>query len=199
MPIVAMVVCYAGDIETGEKVIHPLRQFGKPVLDLIQPKPYVAHQQLFDAALPHGRHYYWKSWKLPPLSDEVIDLIVEHGLAITSGFSTVPLFSLGGVVGQVGDDVTAYAGRGAAHDINFVAAWEPDDPEPERHIEWARRFWSALEPFATGVYVNFMSDEPQDRVAAAYGQERYARLVALKNQYDPTNFFRLNQNIKPSA
>ena len=196
-PVVAMVICYAGNVEDGEKVIRPLRQFGKPALDAITPKPYAAHQQMFDAALPHGRHYYWKSWRLPPLSDEMIDLTVEHASKITSKFSTIPVFTLGGAVGRVREDETAYTGRKAAHDINIVAAWEPNDPEPQRHIEWVRRFWSALEPHAAGVYVNFMSDEPQQHVAAAYGKEKYARLVALKNKFDPKNFFRLNQNIAP--
>jgi len=183
-PVVAMVICYAGDVEECEKVIRPLRQYGKPALDAITPKPYSAHQQMFDAALPHGRHYYWKSWRLPPLADPMIDLIVEHSSNITSKFSTIPVFTLGGPVARVREDETAYTGRQAAHDIN---------------IEWVRSFWSALEPHAAGVYVNFMSDEPQQRVAAAYGQEKYARLMALKNKFNPTNFFSLNQNIKPQA
>lgn len=197
-PIVAMVVCYTGDLEEGERVLRPLREFKKPALDIIMPKPYLAHQTMFDAALPHGRHYYWKAWKLPSLSDAIIELVVEHASKITSKWSTVPLFTQGGAVSRIGEDETAYAGRWAAHDINIVAAWEPDDPEPERHISWVREFWSALEPHAAGMYVNFMSDESQQRVAAAYGPEKYARLVALKNRFDPTNFFRLNQNIEPS-
>jgi FAD/FMN-containing dehydrogenase len=198
-PIVAFVVCYAGDIEEGEQVIRPLRQFGRPVLDIIASKPYIAHQKMLDPAFPHGRHYYWKSWKLPPLSDEMIALIVEHGSNITSKFSTVPLLTLGGAVARVAEAKTAYSGRDAAHNITIAAAWEPDDPKSDRHIEWVRNFWSALEPHAAGVYVNFMADEPQQDVAVAYGQEKYARLVALKNRYDPTNFLRLNQNIRPTV
>lgn len=198
-PIVALVVCYAGAVEEGEEALRPLREFRRPALDTVAPKPYVAHQAMFDAALPHGRHYYWKSWKLPPLSDEIIDVISEHASRVTSPFSTVPIFTQGGAVLRLDDDATAYAGRSAAHDINIVAAWEPGDPEPERHIQWVRDFWAALEPFGAGVYVNFLSDEPQTAVEAAYGAEKYARLVALKSKYDPTNFFRLNANIPPNG
>ena len=109
-----------------------------------------------------------------------------------------PIFSLGGAVARVAEEETAFTGRGAAHDINIVAAWQPDDREPERHIEWVRRFWSALEPHGEGVYVNFMSDEPGDALALAYGPKKYERLRALKRTYDPTNFFRFNQNISPA-
>jgi FAD/FMN-containing dehydrogenase len=105
---------------------------------------------------------------------------------------------LGGVVARVDDDATAFTGRGAAHDINFVASWLPDDPEPERHKAWARTAWDAMRPHAQGVYVNFMSDEPASHVQIAYGESKYARLVALKNKYDPTNVFRFNQNIAPA-
>jgi FAD/FMN-containing dehydrogenase len=197
-PIVALVVCYAGAIDEGERALRPLREFGSPAFDAIAPTPYVAHQKMFDPAFPHGRHYYWKSRKLGPLSDAAIELVVEHASAITSPVSAVPIFSLGGSVARVAEEETAFTGRGAAHDINIVAAWQPDDPEPERHIEWVRRFWSALEPHSEGVYVNFMSDEPGDALALAYGPKKYERLRALKRTYDPTNFFRFNQNISPA-
>jgi FAD/FMN-containing dehydrogenase len=105
---------------------------------------------------------------------------------------------LGGAVARVKEDATAFTGRSAAHDINFVASWLPDDPEPERHKAWARAAWQALRPFAHGVYVNFMSDEPTPHMQVAYGERGYARLAALKNTYDPANVFRFNQNIAPS-
>ena len=198
-PVVAMIVVYAGDVAEGEQVLRPLLEFKKPIVNTVAAKPYLAHQEMLDAALPHGRHYYWKSWKLPPLNDELIDLLIDQASKITSPWSTVALFVQGGAVTRVPDDATAYAGRSAVHDINIVAAWAPDEPDPDRHIEWVREFWRVLEPHAQGVYVNFMSDESQSSVAAAYGKEKYARLVALKDRYDPTNFFRLNQNIKPSG
>ena len=198
-PIVALIICYAGPVDAGKQVLRPLLEFKEAAVNAVAPKPYLAHQAMFDAALPHGRHYYWKSWKLPPLTDELIKVIVEQAEKITSPFSTVPIFTQGGAVSRVPDDSTAYAGRHAAHDINIVAAWEPDDPEPERHISWVRDFWEALTPYSQGVYVNFLADEPQSAVEAAYGSKKYPRLVALKNKYDPTNFFCLNQNIKPTG
>ena len=197
-PIVALIVCYAGPVQEGEGVLRPLREFGAPELDNIGPKPYVAHQAIFDPAYPHGRSYYWKAWRLPPLTEGAIDIIVEQAAAITSPLSAIPIFTLGGAVARVEDDATAFTGRGAAHDINFVASWLPDDPEPERHKAWARAAWEAMRPFARGVYVNFMSDEPMHDVHVAYGGRTYARLAALKSTYDPSNVFRFNQNIAPS-
>lgn len=197
-PIVALIVCYAGPVEEGEKVLRPLRQFKTPVLDTVGPKPYATHQAMFDPAYPHGRGYYWKSWKLPPLSDAAIDVIVEQAIAITSPLSAIPIFTLGGAVARVDDDATAFTGRSAAHDINLVASWLPDDPEPERHKAWARTAWEAIRPFARGVYVNFLSDEPAAHLKLAYGERKYDRLAELKSKYDPSNVFRFNQNIAPS-
>ena len=197
-PVVALIVCYAGPIHEGEAVLRRLREFKAPALDSIGPKPYVAHQAIFDPAYPHGRHYYWKARKLPPLTDAAIDVIVDQAAAITSPYSAIPLFTLGGAVARVDDDATAFTGRSAAHDINFVASWLPDDPDPERHKAWARTSWEAMRPFGHGVYVNFMSDEPAPQVRIAYGDGKYARLAALKSKYDPSNVFRFNQNIAPA-
>lgn len=199
-PVVAALLCYAGPIEEGEEAFRPVREFGSPAVDGVMPKPYVAHQKMLDPAAPHGLHYYWKSHKLPALSDEMIDVIVEHSSAITSPLTTVPLFCFGGAVGRVPDDATAFPHRDAAHDINIVGAWQPDDADPDRHVEWVRRFYGALEPHSMGVYVNFTSDDPGDRVReGAYGSEKWARLVSLKSKYDPTNFFRFNANIPPNG
>jgi FAD/FMN-containing dehydrogenase len=196
-PVVAVIVCYAGDVARGEELLAPLRRFGSPIVDAVAPRPYVELQQLFNPAVPHGWHYYWKSWELPPLEDEAIDTIVEQAGKITSDRSYIIVFQLGGAVARGPD--TAFAQRDAAHDVNINAAWLPDDPEPERHVAWARGCFDALEPLAGGrAYVNFLGDEGADRVRAAYGEERYARLVALKRTYDPTNVFRLNQNIDPA-
>jgi FAD/FMN-containing dehydrogenase len=197
-PIVALIVCHAGPVHDGAEALRPLREFKAPTLDTVGPKPYVAHQAMFDPAYPHGRHYYWKAWKLPPLTDSAIDVIVEHAAAITSPLSAIPIFTLGGAVARSDDDATAFTGRSAAHDINFVASWLPDDPEPECHKAWARAAWEATRPFAHGVYVNFMSDEPAPHVRVAYGDRKYARLAALKSKYDPSNAFRFNQNIPPA-
>ena len=197
-PIVSLIVSYMGPIDEGLEMLRPLRRFKNPAVDAVGPKPYRAHQAMFDAAYPHGRHYYWKAWKLPPLTDDAIDVIVEQASAITSPYSAIPIFALGGAVARVDDHATAFTGRSAAHDINFVASWLPDDPDPERHRAWARRSWEAMRPHGHGVYVNFMSDEPAAQVKASYGAGKYARLAALKAKYDPSNCFRFNQNIVPA-
>ena len=196
-PIVALVVCYAGPVEEGREVLRPLREFKSPAVDAVGPKPYVAHQAMFDAAYPHGRHYYWKAWKLPPFTDAAIDVIVDCASSITSALSAIPIFTLGGAVSRVDDHATAFTGRSAAHDVNFVASWLPDDPDAAHHKAWARSCWEALRPFGHGVYVNFMADEPLSHVKVAYGDGKYARLAELKAKYDPANVFRSNQNITP--
>lgn len=199
-PIVALIVTYAGPVAEGERVLRPLREIGTPAFDTIAPKPYVAHQKLFDPALPHGRHYYWKSHKLGPLTDAVIDIIVEHSATITSPLSTVPLFCFGGAMARVPEDATAFTNRDAAHDINIAASWLPEDVgDADRHIDWVRRFFTALEPHSRGVYVNFTSDDAGERVRTAYSAAQWSRLTALKAAYDPTNFFRLNANIPSGA
>jgi hypothetical protein len=198
-PIVALVACYTGPIADAEPALRPLREFGPPILDTIAPKPYLAHQQMFDPALPHGRGYYWRARRLPPLTDDIIEVIAKHAAMVTSPFATIPIFTLGGAVARVDDDETAYPNRDAAHDINILTAWQPGDPDRDRHIEWVRTFWTALEDASQGVYPNFLSDEPRERVMAAYGPTRYARLVTLKQRYDPDNVLRFNQNIQPGG
>jgi FAD/FMN-containing dehydrogenase len=196
-PIVGIIVCYAGAIKQGEKEFQALRRFKTPVLDAITPKPYLAHQAMFDAAFPHGRGYYWKSCELPVLSDAMIETLIRQSAKITSPYSAMPIFTKGGAVARVAENATAYSYRAAQHNLNIVGAWEIADPEPERHIAWVRETWQAMQPFATGAYVNFMSDEPAESVQAAYGPDKYERLVALKRRYDPENIFRHNQNIVP--
>ncbi len=198
-PIVALVATYAGPIDKGEEILAPVRALGTPAVSAIVPKPYVAHQKMFDAALPHGRHYYWKSHKLGPLDDATIDVLVEHCEQITSPLSTVPIFSLGGAVARVPEDATAFPYRDAAHDINIVGSWLPADVgEADRHIDWVRRLFGALEPHSRGVYVNFTSDDAGTRVRSAYSDNQWRRLTELKERYDPDNFFRMNANIPPN-
>jgi FAD/FMN-containing dehydrogenase len=199
-PIVGLIPTYAGPVEEGEAAFRARRELPPPSVDTFVPKPYVAHQKMLDPTAPHGRHYYWKSHTLGPLTDEMIDLVLEHAAGITSPLSTVPIFTLGGAVARVPEDATAFPNRDAAHDINIVASWLPDDPEPDRHIEWVRSFFGALEPHSKGVYVNFTSDDAAERTrSAAYSPEQWTRLVSLKAKYDPTNFFRMNANIPPDG
>jgi FAD binding domain/Berberine and berberine like len=188
--------CYAGPAEKGEEVVRPLRQFGNPVLDLCKPKPYLAHQAMFDATFPHGWWYYFRSCDVAELSDDVIDVMVEHGSRIVSPITSVALWQMGGAVRRVGESETAFNNRDAAFTFNINGNSETAEGfEAER--EWARTYWSALEPHRTSVYVNFLMDQGEDAIRHAYGPDKYDRLKALKRRYDPGNFFRLNQNIPP--
>jgi FAD/FMN-containing dehydrogenase len=197
-PIVIVGACYAGSPEEGIEVVRPLKEFGNPIVDLLEPKPYTALQAMFDPSVPHGWHYYWKSVELPPLTDDAVETLVEHASALTSPKSYCIVFQLGGALGRVAEGQTAFSQRGAAHHVNICAVWTEDDPEAERHVAWARDFFSAMQPHAgERVYLNFLGDEGADRVRQAYGERQYDRLAALKRAYDPTNFFRLNQNIEP--
>jgi hypothetical protein len=196
-PVVAIVCCYAGSVEEGEEVVAPLKAFGSPVLDLCEPKPFLEHQAMFDPSYPHGQWYYMRSCDVGELTDEVIDITVEHAKRIRSPLTAFPIWQMGGAISRVGEDETAFSGRGAGHTFNITAATAgPDGFDEER--EWVRDFWSALEPHHTsGVYVNFLMNEGEDRVREAYGTKKYDRLKALKRRYDPDNLFRLNQNIPP--
>jgi FAD/FMN-containing dehydrogenase len=198
-PVVGVAVCHTGPLEEGARLVQPLKDFGRPLADLIGAKPYTAHQTLFDAGQQPGPHYYWKSEYLPGLSDEAINTAIGHAANITSPLTGILIFQLGGAASRVDPDATAAAHREAAFVLNINTSWR-EPAETDRHVGWARNFWKAMRPFSTGgVYVNFLSaDEGQDRVRAAYGSAKYERLVALKRKYDPTNFFQINQNINPA-
>jgi FAD/FMN-containing dehydrogenase len=194
--VVAVVACYAGPVEDGERVVRPLKEFGSPVLDLCRPKPFLEHQRMFDPSYPHGWSYYVRSCDVAALDDDVIDIVVEHGSRITSPVTSVALWQMGGAVGRIDDGATAFNGRQAGFTFNINGNSKTADGfDAER--QWARDYWSALAPHHTSVYVNFLMEEGEERVRQAYGAGKYDRLKALKRKYDPTNFFTLNQNIKP--
>ncbi len=196
-PVLAVIICYAGAIEEGESIIQYLKKSRPPEVDLVGPKPYVALQSMLDAANPPGWQNYWKSENLKGLGDEVIDILVEYAAKRPSPMSKMIIAHLLGAVNRVSDDETPYSHRDAPFVINIHSIWS-DTAKNEENIKWARDLWDAIRPFAAGgVYVNFLMNEGVERVMAAYGKEKYRRLVALKNKYDPTNFFSLNQNIKP--
>ncbi|MGW9630243.1 FAD-binding oxidoreductase [Agromyces sp. NPDC055520] len=194
--IVGVICCYTGPVEEGERVVRPLKRFGSPVLDLCEPKPFLEHQSMFDPSFPPGRWYYFRSCDVAELSDEVIDITVEHTRRIQSPLTSFPIWQMGGAVARVGEDDTAFNGRSVGHTFNINAATQGAEGfDAER--EWVRDFWSALKPFHTSVYVNFLMEEGEQRIREAYGSEKYDRLKALKRTYDPGNLFRLNQNIPP--
>lgn len=198
VPLVALILCYCGDLAEGERIVEPLRRFGTPVADLIQPMPYTAQQSLFDAGVPAGQHSYWKDGQLSTLSDEAIDTIVAHCERTTSPRTVTLIEHHHGAMCRVAPDATAFPHRDTPYELVILSLWT-DPAETERHIGWTRGFFGAMQPFfRSGVYVNALADDESDRVREAYGAS-YGRLVALKNLYDPTNFFRMNHNIAPEA
>ncbi|PAZ15901.1 FAD-linked oxidase [Streptomyces sp. SA15] len=196
--VAALGVCHCGSVEDAEAAVSPLRAFGPPLADVIQPTPYTAVQTMFDARFPHGRHNYWKSSYLRELTDEAIDVLVDHVARTPSAETTSYVWHLGGAYTRPPEN-TAFGHRDVLFDFAALAGWlEPD--RADEHIGWTRDFWSAMRPHATsGVYVNNLGAEGDDRARAAYQPEIYNRLARLKRKYDPDNFFRLNQNIRPPA
>jgi FAD/FMN-containing dehydrogenase len=195
--IIGIAACYVGPVEQGEEVIRPLKEFGPPVMDMMGPLPYTALQQANDPAAPAGLQNYWKAAFLQELSDESIDAMIGYATNATSPLSMIHLHQLGGAMNRVAADATPFGHRDSGFVVNIIGTWsEPGDNE--RHIDWARGLFAALQPYAHGAYINFLGDEGQERVRSAYGPN-YERLVALKNKYDPTNLFRLNQNIPPAS
>ena len=197
-PVVLVGTCYAGSVQDAGDVMRPLRAFGRPLLDLIAPTPYVEHQSAIDATVLHGWMYYWKSTHLPELSDALVDVIAEHAFAASSPRSYVAMFHLGGAVSRVPGAATAFGNRQASHAVTLDGVWRPGDAYADEDIAWAKQFFAALENYREGVYVNFLgADEDPDRVRDAYGNDVYDRLVEIKAEYDPENVFHLNQNIRP--
>jgi FAD/FMN-containing dehydrogenase len=197
--VLVLIACYAGDLDEGERVLAPLRRAITPAADLVKRKPYVAHQSMFDAGVPPGWGYYWKSHYLPPLTDDAVDVIVRFGWQMTSPTAFSLAFHLGGAIADRPADFSAASGRDAAHALNINASWTDGGPE-HPDIAWCREYAAAMQPHATGgVYVNFLhNDEGEARVRAAYGPH-YDRLAEIKARFDPDNVFHSNQNIRPAG
>jgi FAD/FMN-containing dehydrogenase len=193
--VIAVVACYAGPVEAGARALRPLKSFGKPLLDLCGPKPYLVHQSMFDPGYPHGWWYYVRSCDVAELNDDLIDIVAEHGRRIVSPITGMALWQMGGAVARIGQNETAFHGRSAGFTFNINGNSQTADGfDAER--DWARAYWSALSPYHTGVYVNFLMEEGQERIRQSYGAAKYDQLKRLKRKYDPDNFFRLNQNIQ---
>jgi FAD/FMN-containing dehydrogenase len=200
-PAIAVVCCYAGTVDDGERAVRALRQFGTPLVDLLAPTPYVEHQSAIDETVQHGWHYYWKSTNLSELSDDTIGVIADHAYTASSPRSYAAMFHLGGAVGRVPHDATGYAARDVPHNIVIEGVWLPDESGECAAAEtaWARRFLDALQPHRAGsVYVNFLDADDASRVREAYGDQNYRRLAEVKAKYDPDNVFHHNRNIQPS-
>jgi FAD/FMN-containing dehydrogenase len=197
-PALAIIVCYCGSTETGEKLLRPLRHFGPLIADTVAPSPYARIQNLLTEVLAPGFLHYWKSGFFSSFSDDAIEKLVDFfAAAVPSPFAAIAIEHLGGAVGRVAGHETAFSHRRAQHSCLVLRAWR--EPAASRdNIAWARACYGVVEPFLEqGVYVNYLGDEGENRVRAAYGVN-YERLAALKQKYDPTNVFRGNQNIRPA-
>jgi FAD/FMN-containing dehydrogenase len=179
-------------------VLGPLRRFDAPLADLVAAMPYTALQTASDASYPDGQRNYWKSHYVNAITDEMIARLMEHGPQMPSPLSSFYFQHLGGAIRRPGPDAAAFGHRDAEFDFTILTVWR-DSAEDADQIAWARDFHAAMQPYATGVYVNNLGVEGSDRVRAAYAAATYARLVALKDRYDPENVFRLNQNVAPSG
>ena len=193
-----IVWCYTGPGEQAGTAFEEVRSFKAPLLDLVGPLPYPVVQSMFDPIYPPGLQWYWKADFVNELSDEAIDLYVKYGSILPSMQSTVHLYPINGAAHRVGRSDTAFSFREATW-AQVIVGVDPDPTNKDRITAWAREHWDALHPFsAGGAYVNFMMEEGGERIRATY-RDNYERLVAVKNIYDPTNLFRVNQNIKPTG
>jgi FAD/FMN-containing dehydrogenase len=197
-PIVAILACYSGDSAAGEKLVAPIKSFSTPIGDVLVRRPYTQIQSLLDATQPKGRRYYWKSEYLPTIEPGLCAKFMDHAAKIPSPHSAVILFHIGGALNHLPDDHSPVGNRNARYVLNIAGSWEKADQD-ERNIAWARDAWSDLKLFSTGgTYINFLTeDEGPERTEAAIGKG-LERLAAVKTQWDPTNMFRTNRNIKPT-
>jgi FAD/FMN-containing dehydrogenase len=199
-PYVAIGGACSGDVEVGKRVIQPLRELGDPIADFSEPMPYVQAQMLLDEDYPDGWFYYWKSLELDRVGDEVIDRVIEHATAAPSDHSTVDVWYHGGAMGRVPPEATAFGDRPEIL-LGYEANFEARDAA-DANVAWVRDSIDELKPYSSGgAYLNFPGffEEGDALLRASYGDANYERLVALKTEYDPTNLFRLNGNIRPSS
>lgn len=192
--------CWSGPVEEGERLLQPLRAYGPPITDQVAPMPYSALQSIVENFNPRGMRNYWKTHYLKDLPDEAIRTMVELYKSVPAPYTHIVVYSIGGgAVSRVGNDETAVSYREMRYALVVIGMWE-NPGDDERNIRWVRDVWEAMKPFAAGgYYVNYDSDAEIDKVKSAYGARKYERLAAIKKKYDPTNFFRLNQNIKPAG
>ena len=195
--VVALVAASTGPVDEGESLIRAVREVAEPIADLLGPMPYPALQTLLDPLWQKGIHSYFKATNLARLDDELIDRLCKVHQAAPGPQCEIHVHQMGGAVGRVAEGATAFSERSMPFVLNAVTGWH-DAGAATAHTEWARAVVDAAAAESTGrAYVNFLADA--DAARSAYGADTYRRLVSLKNEYDPTNVFRLNQNIKPGA
>jgi len=197
--VCALISCYNGQKEKGEWAMQPIRKdLPPPILDAMGMMPFPALQSLFDPLLPPGLQWYWKADFVQELPDKAIDIHLKYGLKTPSALSLMHLYPIDGAVHRVDSNATAWSYRDVTWSMS-ICGIDPDSANADRITSWAKNYWRELQPFtAGGAYVNFMMEEGQERVQATY-RDNYDRLASVKKKYDPTNFFRVNQNIRPAA
>lgn len=198
-PVLAIIVCYVGDPEQGERVVAPLRAFGSPIFDGLKRTTFTAHNSSLDPGQPAGMHYYWKSEYVTEVPDDAIETLIAFAASMTSPYSRLAVFQLGGAIQRMEEQAMAVSHRDAEYIIAINTGWA-DPQDTQKQVQWTRDVWTAIRPFSLGgSYVNFQSaDDDEERVRAAYGAEKFERLAQLKSKYDPHNLFRVNQNIRPA-
>jgi FAD/FMN-containing dehydrogenase len=197
-PVIGIVCCYAGPVDDGVAAFAPLREFGPPAIDMVEPMPYLAVQQLLDPAAPKGMQNYWTADFYDALPDEALTELISRATKPVSPMTQIIIVPGGGAIARVDEDATAFGQRTAPWNIHYLSMW-PDPADTETNIAYTRDLAGAMKQWSTGrVYLNFIGDEGAGRVEAAFGPDKYARLRELKDEWDPTNLFRHNQNIPPT-
>jgi FAD/FMN-containing dehydrogenase len=190
--------CYTGPHNRADEVLAGVRAYGSPLLVGLAPLPFTALQSAFDPLYPAGLQWYWRADNFLEISDEAIDVHCRFGALLPTGHSTMHLYPIGGAAARVPADATAFPYREGGW-AGVIVGVDPDPANAELISSWARDYWAALHPTsAGGAYVNFLGDEGEDRVRAAY-RGNYERLARIKRRYDPENTFHVNQNIRPAA
>lgn len=194
-----VVWCYTGPMELAQATFKPIREKFPPALDFVGPIPHPALQSMFDALYTPGLQWYWKADFVNELSDEAIERYIHHGSRLPTMQSTMHLYPVNGAAHRTGKNDTAWSYREATW-AEVIVGVDPDPAKKDLIVNWAREYWEDVHPYsAGGAYVNFMMEEEgQERVKASY-RDNYERLADIKRKYDPTNFFRVNQNIKPAV
>jgi FAD/FMN-containing dehydrogenase len=196
LPVSMLLPAWLGDTKEADKHLAPLRAFGTPLADMTTEMPYTALQSILDAAAPTGIRRYWKSGYFTDLSDELLDIVLKHVATRPSPLSPVLFLHMRGAAARTTTEATAFGNRRDQWDSDIISQWL-DAADDEKNINWTRNFWKEIEPLTNGVYVNHLGSDDDPRIANAYGAN-FERLKAIKKKYDPDNFFRMNNNIKPS-
>jgi hypothetical protein len=198
-PVCGLVICWTGTKEEGEKVLAPIREVAQPVLDMVQEMPYTVLQGMLDEGGPYGVRGYLKAEFISDLNEDAIAKLVDAGAKRPGPMVQLLLEPLGGQIARNED--TAISRRDVSWCYHALSMWmDPSEEAADAHVAWVKDLTETMKPHTTsGVYLNFTIDNDDDRVRKTFGEEKYARLQALKDRYDPQNLFRLNANIKPSS